>query len=42
MAAKISGKFKFVSQENHAAFLKAMGAPDEMVDKVVGNLDKVN
>ena len=40
--SSLCGRFKFSSEENHANFLKAMGAPEDMVQKVVANLTQVN
>ena len=39
---KICGTFKFQSEDNYAKFLEAMGAPKEMVDRVMASLPNVS
>ena len=39
--AQICGTFKFQSEENYGQFLEAMGAPKDMVDRVMESMPKV-
>ena len=39
--AQICGTFKFQSEDNYAQFLEAMGAPKDMVDRVMESMPKV-
>ena len=38
---KICGTFQFQSEDNYAKFLEAMGAPKELVDRVMASLPNV-
>merc|ERR1712170_25324 len=39
MAGHLVGTYKFHSEDNHRAFLKAMGAPEPMIDKMMSQME---
>ena len=42
MAGHLVGNYKFHSEDNHRAFLKVMGAPDPMIERMMSEMDNVS